>query len=266
MLGDGREDFFRRYPFNVTPATDDQPYFFHFFKWRQLSSLVEQRSRGALGQVETGYPLIWAALLQAGIIAGLLILAPMTVRAGALRQTRAGRARLLTLCLAVGLGFMFVEIAFIQRFMLILGHPVYTVAVVLAGFLIFAGVGSILASRLSDSINRPVAGIAILSGIYLLLLPAVSPTLVAQPVPVRVVACLALIAPLATCMGMPYARALRRLARRDPALTPWAWGINGFASVVAVMLATLVSVHLGFSVVIGLAVGMYGLAALSYRF
>lgn len=266
LLGDGRETFFRRYPFTVTPATDDQPYFFHFFKWHRLPSLIEQRSRGALGQVETGYPLLWVALLQASVTASLLILVPLMVRAGTLRRTKASRTRLLMLCLAVGLGFMFVEIAFIQRFMLILGHPVYTVAVVLAGFLVFAGVGSVLASRLGDSINRPVAGIAILSGIYLLLLPAASPILVAQPMPVRVVACLALIAPLATCMGMPYARALRRLAHRDPALTPWAWGVNGFASVVAVMLATLVSVHLGFSVVIGLAVGMYGLAAISYRF
>ncbi len=266
LLGDGREDFFRRYPFHVNPATDDQPYFFHFFKWRQLSSLVEQRSRGALGQVETGYPLIWAALLQAGTIAGLLILAPMTVRAGALRQTRAGRARLLTLCLAVGLGFMFVEIAFIQRFMLILGHQVYAVAVVLAGFLIFAGVGSVLASRLGDSINRPVAGIAILSGIYLTLLPAASPTLVAQPVPIRVAACLTLIAPLATCMGMPYARALRRLGQRDPALLPWTWAINGFASVVAVILATLLGVHLGFTLLVAIAVGLYAIAAIGYRF
>lgn len=266
LLGGDRAAFFRDYPFHVRPATDDRPYFFHFFKWRLLPRLFEQRGHGGLAQLGAGYPVLAFALLQATAIAGLLILAPLGGRTGALRQTPVRRIRLLVFCLAVGLGFLFVEIAFIQRFQLILGHPVYAVALVLAGFLTFAGLGSALAQRLRDRIWPAVAGIVALSGTYLVLLPAIGAPLAAQPAAVRVAACGAMVAPLAACMGVPYARALRRLGSRDPAVIPWAWAINGFASVVAAILATLLAVHLGFTAVVLMAMGLYLLAAASYRF
>ena len=76
---------------------------------------------------------------------------------------------------------------------------------------------------------------------------------------------LALIAPLAFCMGMPFPLGLTRVARLDPAFVPWAWGLNGCASVVSAAAATLLAMHLGFSATVAIAVCLYGLAALAFR-
>lgn len=266
LLSESRERFYQRYPFHIQPATDDTPYYFRFFKWRLLPDLFRQRARGGLSQIDAGYPVLVLALIQALVISAVLILLPLGARAGALRRTTVVRGRLLGLCMAVGLGFLFIEIAFIQHFMLILGHPIYAVALVLAGFLVFAGAGSIAAQKLGNSITGPVLGIAVLGGGYLVLLPHIGESLSILAAPLRTAACLGLIAPLAFCMGMPYARALRRLGERDAAVIPWAWGVNGFASVVAAILATLLAVHLGFTAVVIIAIALYLLAAACYRF
>lgn len=241
--------------------------------WQAANAVGVFMAAGVPGawSLDFAIPLVFMVLLVPAMssrphVVAALILLPLGARAGALRRTWLKRGRLLGLCLAVGLGFLFVEIAFIQRFMLILGHPVYAVALVLAGFLVFAGAGSALAQRIGDGIWRPVLGITVLAGGYLVLLPVIGAPLAAQAAPVRIGACLGLIAPLALCMGMPYARALRRVGDRDPALLPWAWGVNGFASVVAAILATLLAVHFGFSAVVLIAIGLYLLAAACYRF
>ena len=141
VLGDGREDFMDRYKFTLAPATDDRPYFFHDFKWAALPELLALRAGGGLAQVEWGYVILIATLVQAVLAGAVLILLPLWVggagvRAGALVWRR---WRLVLYFLALGLGFMFVEMAFIQRFVLFLGHPLYAIAVVLAAFLVFAG-------------------------------------------------------------------------------------------------------------------------------
>ena len=170
---------------------------------------------------------------------------------------------------ALGLAFIFIEIAFIQKFILFLNHPLYAIAVVLSGFLVFAGLGSgysaRLARRLENTTFSPiaaaVAGIVGISLIYVLLLAAMSPWLVALPDAAKITASLGLIAPLAFCMGMPFPLGLAKLAAHAPDFIPWAWGINGFASVVSAALATLLAIHFGFTAVVVLALMLYVLAA-----
>ncbi len=169
----------------------------------------------------------------------------------------------------LGLAFLFVEIAFIQKFILFLSHPLYAVAVVLAGFLIFAGLGSAfsesLASRLEaaghSAVRVAVVSIAAIAVLQVLLLPSVFESLIGQPDAIRILASILLIAPLAFFMGMPFPLGLARVAARAPSFVPWAWGINGFASVIAAVLATLLAIELGFSAVIVIAVVLYGVAA-----
>lgn len=237
-----------------------QPYFF------DAATLAAQRDIGGRGQVDLGYPLLLLALAQAAVLAMLLILAPLLPRAGTVRRTPVRRLRLVGLCLAVGLGFLFVEIAFIARFSVILGHPVYATALVLGSFLLFAGAGAMMAQRLADRIWPSVTVIVVLGLGYLVALPWLGPRLGAAPLPLGAIGCLVLTAPLATAMGVPFARALRRLGERDPGMIPWAWGINGVASVIAALAASLVAVHLGFTAVIAIALALYGVAALCYRF
>jgi len=159
--------------------------------------------------------------------------------------------------------------AFIQKFILFLSNPLYSVAVVLTGFLLFAGFGSAFSGRLARLLPAPgvspvtvaVAAIALLALLYIFLLPAVFARFIGLPDAARIMISLALIAPLAFFMGMPFPLGLRRLAELAPGFVPWAWGINGFASVVSAVLATLLAIEFGFNAVILLALALYAVAA-----
>jgi hypothetical protein len=169
----------------------------------------------------------------------------------------------------LGLAFLFVEIAFIQKFILFLSHPLYAVAVVLSAFLIFAGIGSACSKQLEKKLQRygqqivaiAVSGIAAISVVYLLLLPALFQQLIGLADGIKVSLSFLLIAPLAFCMGMPFPIGLNRLVKSAPDFIPWAWGINGFASVISASLATLLAIEFGFTVVVLLALGLYAAAA-----
>jgi hypothetical protein len=172
--------------------------------------------------------------------------------------------------LATGLAFLFMEIAFIQKFILFLSHPLYATAAVLSAFLIFAGLGSGFSERLAKggraraAVAWSVAAIAALGAAYLLFLGPVFKPLMGLPGALRVVIAVALIAPLAFAMGMPFPLALGRLGDSAPALIPWAWAVNGCASVLSAVLATLLAIHLGFTLVVMLAIGLYGIAWASF--
>jgi hypothetical protein len=164
-----------------------------------------------------------------------------------------------------------VEIAFIQKFILFLHHPLYAVATVLTAFLIFAGAGSAWSGRrhrdnrsLSPLAGQAVAGIIVFGLAYALLLGTLFDPLVSLPLAWRLLISIALIAPLAFCMGMPFPLGLSLLGRRMPAMIPWAWGINGCASVLSAVMATLLAIQFGFTVVILSALMLYLLAALNF--
>ena len=163
---------------------------------------------------------------------------------------------------AIGLGFLFIEIAFMQRLTLFLGHPLYAIAVVLSSFLLFAGIGSGYSAHVRDTRWVPVI-VAITACIDLLLVRALTAATLGQGSLMKIAIAVALIAPLAFVMGMPFPLGLRRLAASDAAAIPWAWGINGTASVLSSMCATLVAVHFGFSALVVLAAMLYFVAAFS---
>ncbi len=175
--------------------------------------------------------------------------------------------------LLLGLAFLFVEIAFIQKFILFLGHPLYSVAVVLSGFLVFAGIGSALSAKLDHTteasaaspLTLVIAGIVTLAIVYLLLLPRIFEIFLGFPAGVRVIVSIGLIAPLALLMGMPFPLGLTRVSTQARAFVPWAWGVNGFASVVSAVLATLLAIEFGFSAVIVVALALYAVSTFLYR-
>jgi len=270
LAGAGREQFLHDYKYALQPATDNRPYFFHFFKWRVLPEILALRGQGGMPLLEWGYLVLVATLLQALLASAVLILLPLLAlrRRGRAAVESVGRGRVFVFFAAIGLAFLFIEIAFIQRFTLLLHHPLYAVATTLTGFLVFAGLGSHWSQRWtrdrrqSRGIAWAVAGIAGISLAWLVLLHTWPATLMVWPLPARFVLILCMIAPLAFCMGLPFPLGLSRLAERDPAYLPWAWGVNGCASVISAVLATLLAIHFGFGVVILLAVLLYGIAAL----
>ncbi len=295
LLGPMREGFLRDYKFDVRPTTDDRPYFFDFFKWRALPELLQRRALGGAALLDWGYLVLAATLVQAAALALVLILAPLLW----LRRDRPEPAALATwrvalYFLAIGFAFLFIEIASIQRFMLFLGHPVYAIPVVLAGFLFFAGLGSGIAPKLSASLEAlprsapiplsaadrlfrwfvrfphpplalAIAGIGTAALMHLVVAEPLCGWLMPLPGVLKIAVTLVLIAPLAFFMGMPFPLALARVAAARSALVPWAWGINGCASVLSAILAILLAMSLGFNAVVLIAISLYVAAAVTLR-
>ncbi len=260
-----RADFFARYKFNVRPATDERPYFFHSFRWSALPELLRLRARGGMPLLEWGYLVLVAGLAQALVASLALILLPLLfARRGA---TRAGEAtwRLVLYFGSIGLAFLFIEIAFMQRLTLFLGQPLYAIAVVLSSFLFFGGLGSGASTRIDPRRARFVPlVVAAITLVALLIVRLLTTFALGLPDVAKIAISVALVAPLAFAMGMPFPLGLRRLDAVDAAAIPWAWGINGTASVLSSMLATLVAVHFGFSSLVTLAAALYALAAIGF--
>ena len=279
ILGPDPEDYAARYKFALRPATDDRPFFFHSLKWATLPELLALRAQGGLPLVEWGFVILVATLVQGAIAAALLILLPLF----ALRTPRTlgasppPRWRVVVFFASLGLAFLFIEIAFMQRFAVFLGHPLYAIAVVLAGLLVFAGLGAGAIdwlARLAGATERlarltgrwpPItlaaAGIMVIGGVYIGLLPWVFGAAQGWPTAARLAVTLALLGPIGFLLGMPFPLGLKALGARAPALVPWAWGINACASVVSASLATFIALHIGFTPVLGCALVLYVLAA-----
>ncbi|MBN2309387.1 MAG: SAM-dependent methyltransferase [Candidatus Hydrogenedentes bacterium] len=256
--------FLDAYPFYIRPATDDRPYFFRSFKWAALPRLIRGMGTEWTPFVEGGYVTLLATIVQS-ILAGaaliLLPLIPLARRAGG-----KGRKRWIALYFAcLGVAYMFLEIAFIQKFMLFLAYPIYAVAVVLTAFLVFSGLGGLAAGRLRTApahrVAAAVLGVAVVAAFYLAILPFLFAAAAAWHDAAKVAASVVLLAPLAFCMGVPFPTALQAVSERYQALVPWAWGINGCASVAGATLATFLAVHAGFRAVVVAALLFYLVAA-----
>ena len=267
-----RQLFFRNYAFDLRPATDQKPYFFDFFRWRSLPLLLREFHRSSVPYVELGYVLLIATLLQATILAILLIISPLilarrfvpvslSTRRPALRK--AALLRVFLCFLALGLGFLFVEMALLQRLVFYLANPTYAVAVVLAGLLVLSGLGSAWtawrlgrgasAMRLAYVAALVVAGT---SAVYALALHPLLTSLLAWPLPARLFVAFVVMLPLAA-MGVPFPVVLHHLGQTHERLLPWAWAVNGCASVVAGLLATVLALGAGLPAVMLAASSCY---------
>lgn len=286
LLSPKARGFVRDYKFEIEPATDDRPYFSHFFRWRSLPELWRLREQGSAVLMDSGYLLLVAALLQAVPIALLLVLLPL----GALRprarpddgtssspSSLPSRWRAGAYFLALGLAFLFVEIATLSRLTLLVGHPLLAVNAGLAAFLLCAGLGSLQAQRWlgrDDAVTDAAIALKIRWAVRAIAFGLLWQFAVfyiafayaaAWPVWARALLGLAGIAPLAFAMGMPFALGLARLARTAPAFVPWAWGINGCASVISAIAALLLAMAFGLRATLLIALALYVFAAWVWR-
>lgn len=265
LTGEQSREFIDAYKFNIEPATDNRPYFHHFFKWSSLKELVALRRQGSIPLFETGYLILIATLALSSVMGLVLILLPLKVfsKKPPPGRYRPSNTRIVFYFFVTGLAFLFIEIAFMQRFILFLHHPVYAITTSLAAFLVFAGLGSRWSQPLANALGphrallAAVAGIILISTLYLISLDRLFTLASNLPMMARVVASVLLIAPLAVSMGMPFPLALESIAAQAEGYVPWAWGINGCASVTSATLATLLAVHFGFTLVITLALCLY---------
>ncbi len=256
-LLDSPAQLFADYDYEVRPPRDDRPFFFHFFKWRQLPTVIALLGKTWQPFGGTGYLLLLGLLGAVAVMALVLILLPVLVLSRRDRLTtaasqgegpspaaRLSRWRLVAYFSALGLGFMLVEIPLIQRFVLLLDFPVYAFTVVLFGLLVFSGIGSLLAERVSWR-----AALLLLSALivaYAFLLDRAVTWLLPYPLALRVGVAPVLLAPLGLLLGIPFPRGIALLHHRAHAYIPLAWGVNGFTSTLSAILATLIALSFGF--------------------
>ncbi|MFA6986097.1 MAG: class I SAM-dependent methyltransferase [Arenimonas sp.] len=269
LLSPRPQSYLDAYKFDIRPATDDRPYFGNFFKWATLPELWRLRTQGAAVLLDSGYLLLLAALAQALPLAIILVLLPLLAlpRASSSETVSRWRAAIYFICL--GLAFLFIEIACLSRLTLLIGQPLLAFGAGLSGFLLFAGAGSVFAQHWLAQDKHPIpslivrAVLAIAAGIaWQLLAFPVALEMGAGWLPAwRALLGVLTIAPVAFAMGLPFPLGLTRLARSAPAFVPWAWGLNGCASVLAAIAALLLGIGIGLTATLLVALGLYLLAA-----
>jgi hypothetical protein len=250
--------------FRLQATDDDRPFPNRFTRWSEWWTAVTRGGRPALAQLDTGLFVASVTLATVTLIGILLILLPLVRlrREATASASTATRLRTLLYFGVLGFAFLFIEIAWIERLQLFLGHPVYATTAVLAAFLVFAGLGSLWAQRQPAHTAHRLLTLTTLSILlfclaYFFLLPAWLSALSSLPLIGRIGIVFALLAPLAFAMGIPFPIGLRTLGRDAAPLIPWAWGINGCASVVSAVSTPLLAVEIGFSGLIAVAATGY---------
>ncbi|MGD2053080.1 MAG: SAM-dependent methyltransferase [Gammaproteobacteria bacterium] len=272
LLSSSADDFISDYKYNIQAVTDNNPYFNNTFKWSSLPELLGISGGGGIAMIDVGYPTLLFTLVQAVVAAAVLILVPLAFIRYNGKPKLAERRNIVIYFISIGLAFLFIELAFIEKFTLILSQPLYAVAVTLCAFLVFSGLGSLFAQwRMTTAtlatvpglLARSVTLIGSITLTYIIAFPYMTDFIMSMPEPARIGMAIALAAPLAFAMGMPFPLGLAGTRHNDPQLMPWAWGINGCASVLSAILAILLSIEIGFSGVMLSAILFYGLAWMS---
>ncbi len=268
LLADPRGTI-RRYDYDIRPPTDDRPFFYHYFRWRQTPEII-----AGLGQTwqpfgGSGYLVLVALLALVTVLATLLIFGPLATPTlttpGRLPLPMDGggsgsgvKLRALLYFSMLGLGFMFIEMPLAQRFILFVGQPVTALAVVLFAVLLFSGLGSLTAPHWR--LTWALAGLIGLALMMPLILRGVFGVALGWPLAVRIGIAVLSLAPLGLLMGVPFAHGMVLIERAIPGIVPWAWAVNGSASVVAAVLAVMIAIGWGFTAVLWVGAGAYVIA------
>jgi spermidine synthase len=253
-----RDRFFREYPQDIRPTTDDRPFFFHTTK-------LQNQFQVAFGRSMLFGNGLSALLTLMGISAALVVLfvvGPLVVAAGT--RPRGWLVWLLYFA-AIGGGFMLLEVAVLQRFVLLLGHPVYSLTVTLFSLLLGTGLGAVLSRRFQQAALPRAAGLT------LVLIVVIGAGFVAAVTPVitwaipftravRILLAVAVILPIGMVLGVPMPAGIRLLSARSPELLTWAWGMNGAFSVVGATLAIFIAMNWGFQVTLFTSAAAYVVA------
>lgn len=250
--------FCSSYRLDVCAPTDDRPFFFN------MTRLSDVGSGHAPGYLHTVDPLL-VLLITLGILA-VLCAVGLALPLALMRSARRPPVSALAYFGAIGLGYLLLEIALIQRFTLFLGFPTYALSVVLFALLVCTGAGSALSWHVADPrralTTALVAACVLMTGAATGLAPLLR-GLIELPFALRLIVTVALLAPVGVTLGMAMPLGLTRLAALHPSGVPWAWAINGLASVLASALAVAVAITWGFTVTTLLAIACY-LGALAH--
>jgi hypothetical protein len=249
------EQFYDLFKTKVYPVTDDNPYFLSFEK--PLPYAVEA--------------LLYASI---GIVAIFLLIPFAWMRRAILVLTEKSELRIGTVIpyfAALGMGFILIELALLQKLILLLGNPTTTFAILLFTLLISSGSGSFLSSRIARNNMKNlvfvIGGIAALGILYVIFLPLLVYSTIAEPFEVKAAISAAVLAPIGFLMGMPFPTGVRLLKAHRPEYIPWMWAINGAFSVLGAVLAIALGIMYGSSQALILGILIYLIAlGISFAF
>ena len=254
--------FYARSPVDLRPVYDDRPYFFYAVKPEAIGAALFGKGPENLNSFATVVLFSLLALVTALVLGGIVV--PLWLgKRGALAGSVSSKLRDLAFFLGIGVGYILIEIALLNRFSLYLGHPVHSLRVVLFSLLLFSGVGSLLSGRVKSGrgllllMSLSGAGVAGLVALFTValgpLLHATTPLTFAS----RVAIAVALVAAPGLLMGTMLPTGIRLVTGRHAEIIPWAWGLNGAASVLGSVMAMVLSVHVGFTATLCLGGAAY---------
>ncbi len=267
-----RDEFIRQSDLDLSPPTDDRPFFDHFQRFgsfQKSTSILPNELNRALQFVNIGDLALVTLLGEAAVLSFLFILVPV-IRFGK-RPAAISRWSVLAYFLALGFGFILIEISLIQKHILFLGQPVYSITSVLCSILLSAGIGSYLFQRIfrEGSESRWLTMLPIALGLLLtfelVLMPIVFRTFLGAEKVLRFCISGLLVAPMGLILGIPFPLGIRILGNKAPEAIPWGWALNAYATVIGSILSVILAITFGFRMNFILAFVVYGIGFLTFR-
>ncbi len=256
-----RREFYRGYLFEVKPTTDNRPFFDNFFKWKKAKPTYEALGKN-ISVFLQGKFLLVILLVQACLCAFILILLPLWIFRRKKISERRIFPRVFSYFSLIGAAFIFIEIVLIQKFILFLGHPLYSISTVIFSLLFSSGMGSFFSAKiLGQNPGRKLKSFLLLCAglatFYLLLLPAFFEKFIGLSLGIKIALSFIIIFPLGFLMGFPFPTGIRLLEKTERRLLPWAWSANAFSTVINSILAQGIALSVGYNAVWVLAAGAY---------
>ena len=249
------DQFYNMFETKVYPVTDDNPYFLSFEK--PLPGVVEVLLYVSVGIVAIFLlvPFAWMKRRREEEVGT--------------KKSEIGIATMIPYFAALGMGFILIELALLQKLILLMGNPTMTFALLLFTLLISSGAGSLLSARIAKNNMKNlvfiIGGIAGLGILYFLFLPPIIYSTIAEPIEAKAAVSIAILAPIGFLMGMPLPTGMRLLKVHRPDYIPWMWAVNGAFSVLGAVLAIALGIMYGSSLAMILGILIY-LVALGISF
>lgn len=260
------DEYLQSYPYDVRPVTDDRPFFFYTVQTRDLWDYLRNASQSSADyKINRAVPLLFG-LMALSLAATILVMVLPRVVLGHRLPKQKGVLTFLLYFLCLGAGYILVQMALIQKFMLMLGQPTRALTVIVFSMLVASGAGSWASRKIvGDRDRRLIRVLAIVAALIALLALSITPLVriaAAWPMPARIVLAVAMIAPPAFFMGMPFPSGLRRLEQRHPPSLRWAWSLNAAASVMGSVVSVVLAIYLGLRATLLIGGAMYLVALL----
>jgi hypothetical protein len=260
------DQFIAGFPLNITPPTDDKPFFFHTLRFRDIfnSAILNQGKNNFNIQAVSTLGILLITVVG---LTFLCIIVPLAFTTK--RESLKGSLPFFLFFAGIGLGFIFIEISQMQRLIIFLGHPTYSLSVVLFTLLLSSGCGSYLTQRVGElGLVRSASRLLFLLLCALIAFGLFTPYIIdifqGSTTPLRILVAVATLFPLGIFMGMAFPFGMRLASAHASVLTPWLWGVNGATSVCASVLVVVIAISSGISTAFWIGWGCYVVALLAF--